>query len=87
MTIQTHSLLRGLPGNLPVEDHRLPLLELLFSSFLLVPVAEQNHLKSCTESLVAQGIAHGIDRTVDIAQPVAHCPQGHGDATPTERID
>lgn len=63
------------------------MLELLLPPFFLVPAAEQYHLKSCTESLVAQGVAHGVDSAVDVAQPVPDCPQGLRDATFTEGID
>lgn len=51
-----------------MEHYGLPCLELLLPpSLALVPVAEQYHLEGGTEGLVAQGIAHGVDGTVDVA--------------------
>lgn len=36
------------------------------------------------ESLVAKGVAHGVDGAIDVAQPVAEVPEGEGNAVRAE---
>lgn len=69
-----------------MESHR-PGLELLLSAFPLVPATQQDHLEGGAESLVAQSVAHGVDGAVDVAEPVAHRPQGVWDAVFAEGAD
>lgn len=51
------------------------------------PLAEQQHTECFLEGLVAEGVTHGVDGAVDVAQPVAKVPQRHGDAVDTEGGD
>lgn len=57
----------------------LPLLKLGLV-LLLVPLAHQDVPEGGPEGLVAEGVAHGVDRAVDVAQPVPEGPQGPRDA-------
>lgn len=69
-----------------MEDHR-PLLKLLLPPLPLVPATQQDHLEGCAESLVAQSVAHGVDRAIDVAEPVPDGPQGLWDAEFAEGVD
>ena len=50
-------------------------------------MTEKQHAKGLLEGLVAECVAHGVDRAVDVAQPVSQVPQGDGDAVGTEGGD
>lgn len=79
MVPSSHFVVYILVGSTPVE--------LVLASPLPPPLAEQQHAEGLLEGLVAKGIAHGIDCTVNVAQPVAQVPQGRWDALSTEGGD
>lgn len=58
----------------------------LFHS-LLLPLTEQQHAEGLLEGLVTEGVAHWVDCTVDIAQPVAQVPERHRDTVRAEGGD
>lgn len=61
--------------------------ELVFSSPPPPPLAEQEHAEGLLEGFVTEGVAHGVDGAVDVAQPVAQVPQRRRDALGAEGGD
>lgn len=53
---------------------------------LLIPLAHQDVPERCAEGLVTQGVAHGVDRAVDVTQPVTQSPESFRDAVLTESV-
>lgn len=50
-------------------------------------LAQQQLLEGVLESGIAQGVAGGVNRAVDITEPVTHNPHGVRDTTLTEGVD